>query len=173
METFSNRIKPLITAAALAALLLTASAAHAQQQSADIAKQVIGAWSLVSQYLEKEGTRTERFGANPKGTVIFADNGRFAAILLRSDLPKIAAHNPLAGTADEYKAIAQGSTAYFGTWTIDPEGAILTHVEGSTFPNWDGQDQRRVTSLSGDELRFCVPSQMIGGVSCTVWRRLH
>lgn len=173
MEILSMRIKSSIRATGLAALALMASDAQAQQESADVAKQVIGAWSLVSQYIEKEGTRTERFGANPKGTVIFADNGRFAAILLRSDLPKIASHNPLTGTPEEYRAIAQGSTAYFGRWAIDPEGAILTHVEGSTFPNWDGQDQKRVTSLSGDEMRFCVPSQMIGGVSCTVWRRLR
>lgn len=173
METFFSCIKSLFTATCLAALSLTTSDAQAQQDSADIAKQVIGAWSLVSQYIEKEGTRTERFGTNPKGTVIFADNGRFAAILLRSDLPEIASNNPLTGTADEYKAIAQGSAAYFGTWTVDPEGAILTHVEGSTFPNWDGQDQKRVTSLSGDEMRFCVPSQMAGGISCTVWRRLR
>ena len=44
------------------------------QAAAQSAKDLVGAWTLVS---------ADAFGANPRGTVIFEPNGRFAAMLMR------------------------------------------------------------------------------------------
>lgn len=153
--------------------LLSISVGHADQQ-AGLRQQIVGVWSLVSQSVEKpDGSRVERFGADPKGIAFFDQSGRFAMILMRSDLPKIASNNAMTATDAENKAIMQGSTAFFGSWSADEAtGSMLNRIDSATYPNWDGTDQKRTVSMSGDEMKVCVPSQ-IGGTSCAVWRRSH
>ena len=153
--------------------LLSISVGHADQQ-AGLRQQIVGVWSLVSQSVEKlDGSRVERFGADPKGIAFFDQSGRFAMILMRSDLPKITSNNAMTATDAENKAIMQGSTAFFGSWSADEAtGAMLNRIDSATYPNWDGTDQKRTVSMSGDEMKVCVPSQ-IGGTSCAVWRRSH
>jgi len=136
-------------------------------------QKVTGTWSMVSQTIEDSdgAPKPNRFGDNPKGIAIFEPNGRYAIILLRSDLPKIASGNPLTGTQEEDQAIAHGSTAYFGTWSVDDAtSTMVTHVDAATYPNWDGLDQKRQVSITRDKMRLCVSSQ-IGGISCVVWRK--
>ncbi len=45
------------------------------------------------------------------------------------------------------------------------------HIEGSTFPNWDGTDQKRVMTVSGDELKIAVPTGSTGGRNYVVFKR--
>lgn len=128
---------------------------------------------MVSQTIEDlDGTpKPNRFGDNPNGIAVFEQNGRYAIILLRSDLPKIASGNALTGTPAEDRAIVHGTTAYFGTWSVDDAtSTMVTHVDAATYPNWDGLDQKRQVSITGDIMRLCVSSQ-IGGISCVVWRK--
>jgi len=157
----------------LAVLLLVSPPGLAQQKAGNLKQQLVGTWSLVAQYVDQNGKRVERFGSTPKGIYMFDRNGRFAAILLRSDLPKIAANNAMMGTVEENKAIVQGSTAFYGKWSInEKDGSVTSHVDGSTYPNWDGQDQKRVVTISGDDLKICIPGgSQIGGTVCTVWKR--
>ncbi len=153
-----------------AALLATDS--RAQQKPAELRQQMVGTWSLVEQWVEQDGKKIQRFGTNPKGIAMYDANGRFTTILLRSDLPKFASNNAMNGTADENRAIVQGTNATFGSWSIDEQdGALISRIEGSTFPGWDGQNQRRTLTIAGDEMRMCVAGAQIGGTACAVWRR--
>jgi hypothetical protein len=134
------------------------------QAAAQSAKDLVGAWTLVS---------ADVFGASPKGTVIFEPNGRFAAMLIRADLAKYASNNRAQGTAAEYKATIEGSIAYFGTYSVS--GTDLNfHIEGSTFPNWTGSDQKRTNlAIAGDELKWIQPTPSAGGPPASVvWRRV-
>jgi hypothetical protein len=159
-------------AAAIGATVLAASSAQAQSSGASLKDQIVGTWLLVAQYVEQGDKRIERFGSNPKGMVIYEPGGHVASILMRRDLPRVSSNNAMTGTADENKAIIQGSTAFFGRWSVDADGkTIVTQIDGATFPNWDGQAQRRTVVISGDELRSCVPGAQIGGTACSVWRR--
>ena len=46
------------------------------------------------------------------------------------------------------------------------------HIEGSTFPNWDGQDQKRIWTVKGDELSVTNPAASVGGgVAYLIWKR--
>ena len=154
-------------------MLCGASNAWAQQKAGNMKRQIAGSWSLVAQYVERDGKKIERFGSDPKGIYIFERNGRFAAILLRSNLPKFASNNAMTGTADENKAIVQGSTAFFGTYSVNEKDRTMdSHIDGSTYPNWDGQDQKRTVSISGDEMKVCVGGAQIGGTACAVWKRI-
>jgi hypothetical protein len=136
------------------------SAADAQSLS----QQIVGTWTAVSQYVDQDGKKLEPFGSSPKGMVVYDAGGRFILVLQRATLPKLASNNRMTGTAEENKAIVQGSIAYFGRYSIDEkERKIKLHYDGSTYPNWDGDDQTRLIEISGDELKIVSPVSAVGG----------
>ena len=66
--------------------------ALAQQKS--LKEQLIGTWTFVSAVeTSKDGTKSDRWGPNPKGLIIFDANGRYSFMISRSDIPKFAANN--------------------------------------------------------------------------------
>lgn len=91
---------------------------------------------------------------------------------MRSDLPKYASNRRTQGTAEENKATVQGMLAYYGTYSIDGKNVIL-HIEGSSFPNWNGTDQKRTNlSITGDEMRWTQPTTSGSGQPAeTLWKR--
>ena len=141
------------------ALALTADPAAAQS-----AKDLVGTWSLAT---------AEAFGANPKGSATFEANGRFSIILMRAALPKYASNNRTQGGPADYKATVEGSLAYFGTYSVSGTDLLL-HIEGSTFPNWAGSDQKRINlAITGDELKYVQPTPSGGGPAAPVaWKRV-
>jgi hypothetical protein len=140
-------------------VVLTASHATAQ-----LAKDLVGTWTIAS---------ADAYGPTPKGSLNFDSNGRFTLILMRSDLPKYASNNRTQGTSAEYKATVEGILAYFGTYSVSGTDLNL-HIEGSTFPNWIGMNQKRVNvSITGDELRYTQPTPSGGGSPAPlVWKRV-
>jgi hypothetical protein len=142
-----------------------ASAVWAKEKAGALVKQVQGSWTLVSVYVEQDGKKIEPFGSQPRGVVTITPDGRFSYILLKANLPKVAADNRMKGTPEENQAIVQGSLAAYGTYTVvnEKEHAVKYHIEGSTFPNWDGQDQKRIWTVKGDELSVTNPTTTLGG----------
>ena len=137
---------------------------------AQTAQEIVGTWTLVSAVIQSGNVNIEAFGSNPRGTLVLGSDGRYAIIFLRRDLPKIASNNRLSQTADESRTIAKGSIAHFGTYRVDETGKFLVfRIESSTFPNWNGAEQRRPFSLSGDELTYISPGSM--GVAAQVVAR--
>jgi hypothetical protein len=149
-----------------------ASYARAQQKPAELRQQMIGTWTLVEQWVEQDGKKIHRFGMNPKGIAMYDANGRFATILLRADLPKFASNNAMTGTPEENRAIVQGTNATYGTWSISEEdGTLISKIDGSSFPGWDGQNQKRILTIAGDDMKMCVGGAQIGGTACATWKR--
>jgi len=146
----------------------------AQEKGGSIAQQLQGSWSLVSIYNELDGKKTDQFGLNPRGSLIFTPDGRFSLIIMRVALPKFASNNRVKGTAEENQAVVQGSVAYFGTYKVvnEKDRIVGLHFEGSTFPNWDDQDQTRIINIVGDEMRSTNPTATIGGTNFSVWKRI-
>ena len=145
---------------ALAAVLAITGMNGAVAQSA---KDLVGTWTLVS---------ADAYGPNPKGTLMFDANGHFSSQFIRSDLPKYASNNRAQGTPEEYKATVQGYIGYFGTYSLNGTD-LLFHIEGSSFPNWDGTDQKRTNvSVTGDQLQYSQPTPSAGGSPIVVvWKR--
>ena len=163
---------------ALAAIAASALVAFPAQAGSDkkgsLKQQVVGAWTMKSNVLDQGGTKTEPYGSDAKGSVILTSSGRVALVITRADLPKFASNNRTTGTAEENKATVAGSIAYFGTYTInEPEKLLLMKLEGCTFPNWTGTEQKRTLELSGDEMKFIntVPSMGAGTITVT-WKRV-
>ena len=154
--------------------MLAADAALAQATK-DAAKDIIGMWSLVSVTVDRDGNKSEPFGSKPKGVLAFDRSGHFSLVITRADLPKIASNNRTMGTADENKAIVRGTVAYFGTYTIsEADRMFVVHVEGATFPNWVGTDQKRIFAINGDQLRWTNSNRSGGeGTALVIWKRMN
>jgi Lipocalin-like domain len=170
-----KRIRTIaLTSFVASSLVAWAVIAAGNQKNGTLAKQVVGAWTLTSLVLDQDGKKSEPYGSEPKGTAIFTSNGRTAVVITRADLPKFASNNRTTGTPEENKAAVAGSIAYFGTYEVnDADKTLTTHVEGSTFPNWTGADQKRTLEVSGDQMKFVNKSPSMGqGVATATWKRV-
>jgi hypothetical protein len=162
----------VMVTSALLLVDLTWSANDAWSQAA---KDIVGTWSLVSVTVDRDGNKTEPFGPNPLGLLVFDRSGHVSLIVSRAGLPKLASNNRMTGTTEENKAIVRGSAAYFGTYIVSEADRMFTvHVEGGTFPNWIGTDQKRIFTISGDQLRYTNSSRSGGeGTALVIWKRLN
>ena len=165
-------MKKLIMSVAVGMLLglaLNVGGAVAQQKS--LKEQLVGTWTFISSN-SKLADGSPVWGANPKGLLIFTDNGRYATNLVRADVPKFAAKNRLQGTPDENKAAVHGSVANFGTYTVnEADKSFTVRFEASTYPNNTGIEQTRPFTISGDELKVINPASSSGGQSELVYKR--
>jgi hypothetical protein len=76
------------------------------------------------------------------------------------------------GTPEENKAVVQASIAHFGRYTVDEANKTISfHIETSTFPNWNGTEQKRPFTLTGDELVWRTPASTGGGTAEVVLKR--
>jgi len=147
-------------------LLFLATPAFAQA-----AKDLVGSWTLVSSTVQQGANTLQPFGTDPKGALIFGADGRYVAMIARAGLPKFAGDNRLAGSPEEYKAIVNGAIAHFGSYLAD-ETTITFRIATSTYPNWDGTEQKRSFKLAGDTLSYTVGDASVGGGAATlVWQR--
>ena len=150
--------RPGILAVTTASLLIVGvvfSAGDAVAQQKSLKEQLIGTWTLVSVHNVRS-------------------DGHFAFVNTRSDLPKFASNTRDQGTPEEYRAVVQGSLAYFGTYSISvADKVIIVQVEGSTFANLIGRaDQKRIiTSLTEDDLKFRNPATPSGATLEVAWKR--
>ena len=159
-------------AVAVLGLALLPTGAVGQQRT--LKEQLVGAWTLVSIVAtDKAGGKSDRRGPNPKGLLIFEANGRYSLLTSRSDIPNFKIDNVNQGTAEEYKAVVTGMIANVGTWSVDETTkTITTNIEAGSFPNLNGNTQKRiVSSLTADELRYTNGASAVGTVDEAVWRR--
>jgi hypothetical protein len=138
------------------------------------AHDLVGTWTLVSAITDKDGTKSEIFGPNAKGMLVFDANRRYVIVFTSATLPKFSSNNRGNATAEENKAIVGGSLAHFGTYTVDEANKSFSfHIESATFPNWNGTEQKRSFVVSGDELKFTDPHASAGGVGTIVFKRIR
>ena len=149
-------------------VVLSAGAVFAQT-----AKDFAGTWTLVSVVTEQDGKKTDTFGPNPKGILVVDANGRYVIAFARADLPKVASNNRTTATPEENKAIVGGSITHFGTLSVNAADKTMTFkIETATFPNWDGTEQTRAFTITGDELTYTVPAASSSGTATAVWKRV-
>ena len=137
--------------------------------------QLVGTWIYVSSTAKsKDGTHVQR--PSLKGAVTYNADGRFHFITTPTDAPKYVSNEPSRPSPEEAMAVASGSIAYTGTYTVDENSkTIHPNVETSTFPNLVGADNLRrvITSISADEMRFMNPGTSSGMILEFVWKRAN
>ena len=160
-----------ICAIALVATTAFPNSSVAEEKS--LKDQLIGTWMYVSSTGKRDdGSNVPRPSA--QGAVTYTADGRFHFITTRTDLPKYASSDSARPSPEEAMAIASGSIAYTGTYTVDENTkTIHVNIETSTFPNLVGApNQRRIiTSITADEMKFTNPRTPAGVTLDIVWKR--
>ena len=136
-------------------------------------EQLVGTWTYVSvDLVGPDGVREPLFGANPQGQASFDVNGRYILMTARAGQTKFVSNNRMEGTPEENKAVVQSSIAHFGRYTVDESNRTITfHIQTSTFPNWNGTEQKRPFTVSADKLTWRTPASTGGGTAEVVLKR--
>jgi hypothetical protein len=141
---------------------------------AQTAKDLVGTWTNVSNVnIRQDGSKAELFGPHGTGLAIFETNGHYAIMNINPDTPKFASNNRAQGTPAENKAAMEGVIAHYGTYSVDTANKVVNlKVEGSSYPNWTGTEQKRtIISFTGDDLKWSTAAS-VGGTAEVGWKRV-
>jgi Lipocalin-like domain len=139
-------------------------------------EQLAGTWTIISNDNDNtapDGTKTALWSQSERHPrLVLAANGQYAQIIVLPDRPNFKVNNRLEGTPEENKAAVHGTTATFGTWSVDEANKTITvRNEGGMFPNRAGTESKRTVTLQGDQLRVSNPAPASGGRSESAWKR--
>ncbi len=149
-------MKPFI-ALSLTSLLTTASAAG------DFP--LAGTWKLDAVHREvmATGQRTEPYGAQPEGLLVFTPEGRMIGLIVPS------------ATDSAGAAVPRNLVAYSGPYTSEGPGKVAYHVDISISPTQKGTVTARTYTLVGDKLTLVtIPAKGPDGQETRTvleWRR--
>ena len=141
-------------------------------------EQLVGVWKLVSAVWNcSDGTVNYPFDEKPVGRLIYTKNGHMFATVMDSHRTRFASGDFRQGTPEEIKKAYEGCIFYYGTYEVkEEEGVVIHHVEHSSFPNWDGGDQRRYFEFLGDQLKIWHDPILVEGIEITgtlIWERIE
>jgi hypothetical protein len=120
----------------------------------DTTERLLGTWSLVAM----EGRRASGvlflpWGPSVRGRLTYDRSGHVALQLSRPERTRFASDDLEAGTPEEVQRAFDSYHAWFGRFTVGPDGdTVVHHIEASLFPNWEGRDETRLVTLGDDEL---------------------
>jgi hypothetical protein len=144
------------------------------------ASKLVGTWKLVA--IEERDAKGQLvapldYGPDPMGLIMYDATGHMSVHAMRRGRPRLPSQDVHLAPAELAKTAFVGYGAYFGTYTVDERAGVVTHhVEGSLLPNWEGSDQRRRFTLSGDKLTLEPPELQAAGEKRTrrlTWQRVQ
>jgi hypothetical protein len=155
-------------------LLAIAAARSSHADGKGGAHPLAGTWSLVAaDVLKADGTRAHDYGESPHGRLMIDTQGRYSLQIFKSERRRFASGDKASGTPAEFESAVLGASTHFGTVTIDEAAEDLVfQIESSSFPNWEGTQQKRRFKLQGNELSYRVPPRPDGGIPISVWRKI-
>ncbi|SDF55866.1 Lipocalin-like domain-containing protein [Pseudomonas thivervalensis] len=105
---------------------------------------LVGTWRMVSATVESQGSRSDAYGPDPHGWLVFTPELTFVEVLTNPRVPVFRSNVRGEGTDEENRAAMAGSIGFFGRYTVDQNGEFTGNiVKGSTFPNWVGAVRTR------------------------------
>jgi len=165
--------KRVFLAAFLSLLLVGLFPPQASPQQAANKDTIVGTWTLVQvDNVLPDGTRVHLYGDNPQGILTFDAEGRYALQIYRAGRAKFASGDKSKGSPEENSTSVLGSNAHYGRY-MARDGTIIFLIEHASFPNWEGTQQKRAFTISGDELTYTVPKPTSGGTAIgeVKWKR--
>lgn len=111
-----------------------------------------GVWELASYTVtDRNGMARFPFGEQPKGQIVYTENGRMSAQLMRSDYEL----TPFSGLDVSTAVQEMGLSAFFAYWGVyhvDESESTVTHeIEGCLYPGWVGASQVRNFRFEGSD----------------------
>jgi len=166
-------------ALALLLVLTSTSLLFAQKQPSkkSVQRQLVGTWTLIDvDNIYPNGSRVRPYGDNPVGLLMFDSAGNYTLQILKAVRPKVAAGDKNKCTPEENAALVQGSNSHFGKYTVDETGGTITFkIEHAFYTNWEGTEQKRTYTLTGNEIKYVVTNTTQGGekvIAEVAWRKL-
>jgi len=121
--------------------------------------QLVGTWSFASSLsTRKDGSTFERWGASPKGIIMFDRGGNYAQIIVGS----------------ESKMFGAKTFCAFGTYSVeDDKKQLVTRIVSSSTTRLIGTTQNRdIMLLTADEFKYSNPLTSTGATAEVLWKRL-
>lgn len=158
-------------------LIFAATILHGQENKNPLTNEFTGTWTLVSvDNIYPDGSRIRPYGDNPQGLLIFDANGNYTIQIYKASRPQIASGDKNKATPEENAAMVQGSNAHFGTYRVDEQSkTIVFNIVHASFPNWEGNVQKRSYTYTGNQIKYVVTHTTQGGqavIAEVAWRRL-
>ncbi|PTD98567.1 lipocalin-like domain-containing protein [Pandoraea apista] len=165
--------KRSVLAAVLSACTFIAAATRAEAAAID--PSFVGSWTLVAADVQHpDGSRGRDYGAAPKGLLMIDTQGHYSLQIFKEERPRFASGDKRSGTPEEYKAAVMGASTHTGTISVDrAKGTLTFHIQNASFPNWEGEQQKRNFELKGNELSYRVVPRPNGDVPISIWQRLN
>ena len=118
---------------------------------AELKRQIVGTWTLVSVVYEDTATqqRTPVYGEHPKGIQIATAEGRWLALMT-------AEGRPIPKTDEDRAQALKSMIAYTGRYRVE-NGKVITKVEAAWNEAWVGGEQVREIKIDGDRLYIQSP----------------
>jgi hypothetical protein len=165
-------MRKTVSVIAILVLPFTARSSNGGQLS----DRFVGTWRLVSFVGYGAGGReTNDYGPTPRGFLMYDKGGRMSVQITRSDRKPFESGDSFRGSPEELKDAFDGYFGYFGTYTVDERaGTVTHHVEGASYPNYAGTDQRRFFTWKDNLLVLSTTPERAGGSDVTyvaTWER--
>jgi hypothetical protein len=143
---------------------------------AKLSDRFVGTWRLVSFVGHgADGRETSTYGSKPHGFLIYDKGGRMSVQIARSDRRSFKSGDLFRASPEELKDAFEGYFGYFGRYTVDERaGTVTHHIEGGSYPNFVGTDQRRLFTWQNDCLVLSTPPERMDGSDVTyvaTWER--
>jgi hypothetical protein len=146
------------------------------RMSREVLPELVGSWKLISFHSQDStGQTAYPFGRDAQGRLIYEPDGHMAVQLMNPNRPRFTSDDPLVTSEAEVRSAFGGYTAYYGTYSVNPDAQTITHhIEAALLPNWAGTDQQRHFEFDGKYLTLKGPLLLGGvqGVVSLVWERL-
>ena len=161
-------MKTTATVIALGFVLAAPAAVMAQT-----AKDLVGTWKNTANVtVGADGKRTDVFGPHGTGMAIFGADRRFVIVNHDPDTAKFAGNNRAKGTDGENKAAVAGGIGLYGTYAVSGK-TITMKVDGSTYPNWTGTEQKRdIVKFAPGEFTWGLQNSL-GGRGEVTWNKMR
>jgi hypothetical protein len=142
-----------------AAMMPTPARAEPARPPDSRAGKLVGAWGFTSATnTRKDGSMFDRWGANPKGILVFDRGGQYAQIIIGS----------------ESRVFGAKVFCAFGSYSIDDaKNLLITRVAGCSVAKLNSTVQSRaILMLTADELRYSNPTTATGATAEVLWKRI-
>lgn len=161
-------------------LLLLAIAFGSFSQSNNDAQSSVqwtGTWKLLDVVnTNPDGSTVRPYGNDPSGILVFDAQGNYSIQILKAQRPKVVSGDKNKCTPEEYAALVQGSNSHFGKYIFDTKSqTVVFKIEGASFPNWEGTEQKRFYTIKDDVISYKVTQTTQGGSSVVAevsWRKV-
>jgi len=130
-----------------------------------VPKGIVGTWRLVRFEDFEDGKTIRRFGEKPNGLFVYTDDGHVIIQIsnpanpacitpAKLALPGVKSDRLLPSChAEQFETLLDGTVAYWGTYTVDMVGGVITHnVIADAANGYAGTAQPRPFRLTGDQM---------------------